>query len=70
MKNLKCYIDVNFTIEEDFARVTDEDKADFIENKELMTALFKEDLLKRLDYFSQNIKDLNTVVTFESDDIK
>ena len=70
MKNLKCYIDVNFTIEKDFERYSDKDKADFIKNKELMTDLFKEDLLKKLDYFSQNIKDLNTVITFEGDDIK
>lgn len=70
MKNLKCYIDVNFTIEEDFTRFSDEDKAKFIKNKELMTILFEEDLLKRLDYFSHNIKDLDAVVTFEGDDKK
>lgn len=54
MKNLKCYIDVNFTVEEDFERFSDEDIADFIDNKELMTNLFKKDLLERLEYFSHN----------------
>lgn len=65
MQNLKCYIDVNFTIEEDFTRFLDEDKQDFINNKELMTAIFKDDLLKRLEYFSSNVENLNVVITFE-----
>ena len=68
MKNLKCYIDVNFTVEEDFERFSDEDKLDFINNRELMTDLFKKDLLERLNYFSQNIKGLDVLVTFEGDD--
>lgn len=68
MKNLKCYIDVNFTVEEDFERFSDKDKLDFIKNKELMTDLFKKDLLERLEYFSHNIKDLDVIVTFEADD--
>ena len=62
---MKCFIDVNFTIEEDFNRFTDEDKIDFINNKELVTDLFKKDLLERLEYFSHNIKDLCVAVTFE-----
>ena len=68
MKNLKCYIDVNFTVEEDFERFSEEDKLDFIKNKELMTDLFKKDLLERLECFSHNIKDLDVIVTFEADD--
>lgn len=68
MKNLKCYIDVNFTVEEDFERFSDEDKLDFIKNKKLMTDLFRKDLLERLNYFSHNIKDLDVLVTFEGDD--
>lgn len=62
---MKCYIDVNFTIEEDFTRFSDEDIVDFVDNKELMTDLFKKDLLERLEYFSHNIKNLEAVVTFE-----
>lgn len=68
---MKCYIDVNFTIEEDFTRFSDEDIVDFVDNRELVTALFKKDLLERLKYFSHNandsgnIKDLEVTVTFE-----
>ena len=65
MDNLKCYIDVNFTIEEDFSDFSIEDKKDFIDNRELMTRLFTQDLLQKLDYFSSNIKDLKVAVTFE-----
>ena len=68
MKNLKCYIDVEFTIEESFDRFTDEEKVEFMENKELMLKLFEKDLLKRLEYFSDNIQDLKTTITFEGDD--
>ena len=64
MKNLKCYIDVNFTVEEDFERFSDEDKIDFINNKEQIINLFKQDLINQLDY-SPYIKDLDVVVTFE-----
>lgn len=62
---MKCYIDVNFTIEEDFTRFTKEEQQKFIDNKELMTAIFRDDLRKRLDYFTDDIKDLNIVITFE-----
>lgn len=62
---MKCYIDVNFTIEEDFARFTDKDISDFIDNKELMVAIFKDDLREKLEYFSDNVKDLDVTVTFE-----
>lgn len=65
MKNLKCYIDVNFTVEEDFERFTEKDVTDFIDNRGLVVELFKKDLLERLEYFSHNIKDLDVVVTFE-----
>ena len=65
MDNLKCYIDVNFTIEEDFSDFSIEDKKDFIDNRELMTRLFTQDLLQKLDYFSSNIKDLKVAGTFE-----
>lgn len=65
MKNLKCYIDVNFTVEEDFERFTEKDVTDFIDNRGLVVELFKQDLLERLEYFSHNIKDLDVVVTFE-----
>ena len=63
---MKCYIDVNFTIEEDFTRFTEEEQQEFITNKELMTAVFKDDLEERLDYFTDDIKDLNVVITFEN----
>lgn len=62
---MKCYIDVNFTIEEDFTRFTKEEQQEFIDNKELMTAIFKDDLEERLIYFTDNIKDLNVTITFE-----
>lgn len=65
MNNLKCFIDVNFTVEEDLSRFNEDDIKDFTENKDLMVELFKEDLLERLKYFSDNIKDLNATVTFE-----
>lgn len=68
MKNLKCYIDVEFTIEESFDRFTDEEKVEFMENKDLMLRLFEKDMLKRLEYFSNNIRDLKTTITFEGDD--
>lgn len=64
MKNLKCYIDVNFTVEEDFERFSDEDKLVFMNNKEQIINLFKQDLINQLDY-SPYIKDLDVVVTFE-----
>ena len=67
MKTPKCYIDVSFSIEEDFSRFTSEDIAEFIANRELMTEMFKADLLERLDYFSSNIKDLGVTVSFEED---
>jgi len=62
---LKCYIDVNFTIEEDFTRFTEEEQREFINHKELMTTMFKDDLLERLQYFSKNIEDLNVAINFE-----
>lgn len=65
MNNLKCFIDVNFTIEENLSRFDEDDIKAFTENKDLMAKLFKEDLLERLKYFSDNIKDLNATVTFE-----
>lgn len=65
MNNLKCFVDVNFTVEEDLSRFNEDDIKDFTENKDLMAKLFKEDLLERLKYFSDNIKDLNATVTFE-----
>lgn len=65
MNNLKCFIDVKFTIEENLSRFDEDDIKAFTENKDLMAKLFKEDLLERLKYFSDNIKDLNATVTFE-----
>lgn len=65
MKNSKCYIDVGFTIEENLNRFTDKERAEFIENRELMTKLFKQDLLERLEYFSDNISNLNATISFE-----
>ena len=65
MKNLKCYIDVKFTIEEDFSEFTDEERVEFVENKELMEKLFRQDLLIQLEHFSSNVKDLQAVITFE-----
>ena len=67
MKNLKCYIDVNFTIAEDFSGFSDEDKQDFIKNKELMMKMFKSDLLERLKFFSNDIENLDVVITFEGE---
>mgnify|MGYP001079045650 CR=1 FL=1 len=64
---LKCYIDVNFTIEEDFTRFTEEEQQEFMSHKELMTAIFKNDLLERLQHFSENIKDLDVVINFEGE---
>ena len=68
MDNLKCFIDVNFTIEEDLARFTNKDRQDFIANRELMTDLFKQDLLEKLEYFSGYIKNLNATISFENND--
>lgn len=68
MKNLKCYIDANFTIAEDFARFSDKDKQDFINNKELMLKMFKDDLLDKLKYFSDSIENLDVTITFEGND--
>lgn len=67
MKNLKCYIDVNFTIEEDLCDYPTEDKEKFLNNKDKIVELFKQDLLEQLDY-SETIKDFDVVVTFESDE--
>lgn len=64
---LKCYIDVNFTIEEDFTRFTEEEQREFMNHKELMTAIFEDDLLERLQYFSKNIKDLGVTIDFEGE---
>ena len=64
---MKCYIDVNFTIEEDLSDHSNEDKEKFLSNKDKIVELFKQDLLKQLDY-SETIKDLGVTVTFESDD--
>lgn len=61
---MKCYIDVNFTIEEDLSEYTDDDRDKFLQNKVKMVELFKNDLLNQLDY-SENIKDLDVTVTFE-----
>ncbi len=61
---MKCYIDVNFTIEEDLSEYTDDDRDKFLQNKVKMVHLFKNDLLGQLDY-SENIKDLDVTVTFE-----
>ena len=61
---MKCYIDVNFTIEEDLSEYTDGDRDKFLQNKAKMVELFKNDLLGQLDY-SENIKDLDVAVTFE-----
>lgn len=69
MQDLKCYIDVNFTIAENFARFSDKDKQGFIDNKELMTAMFKVDLLDKLKYFSDSIEGLDVAITFEGNDM-
>lgn len=67
MKNLKCYIDVNFTIAEDFSGFSDKDKQDYIDNKELMMKMFKSDLLERLEFFSKSVEDLDVTITFEGE---
>ena len=63
---MKCYIDVNFTVEEDLSDYSSENIDKFIANKDKIVELFKEDLLNQLDY-SQTIKDLDVAVTFEED---
>ena len=65
MKNLMCYIDVNFTLEQDFDGFTDSEKVEFMENVGLMEVLFRKDMMEQLQYFSSNIKDLKTAITFE-----
>lgn len=65
MKNLKCYIDVAFTLEQDFDGFTDSEKVEFMENVGLMEVLFRKDMMEQLQYFSSNIKDLKTAITFE-----
>ena len=65
MKNLKAYIDVNFTVEETFDDWTDKAVDKLLNEKQKLIDIFKADLLERLEYFSHNIKDLDVVVTFE-----
>ena len=64
---MKCYIDVNFTIEEDLYDYPTQDKEKFLNNKDKIVELFKQDLLEQLDY-SKTIKDLSVIVTFEADE--
>ena len=66
---MKCYIDVNFTIEEDLYDYPNEDKEKFLNNKDKIVELFKQDLLEQLDY-SATIKDLDVVVKYEETELE
>lgn len=61
---MKCYIDVNFTVEEDLSEYPTEEIEKFINNKDEIIEMFKRDLLDQLDY-KEYIKDLDVTVTFE-----
>ena len=52
-------------VEDNIDEFTNEERVEFIENKELMEKLFRQDLLKQLEHFSDNVKDLQTAITFE-----
>ena len=62
---MKTYIDVNFTVEEDWSEFTDEEKEKLFQKKQKIIDLFKKDLLSNLSYYADNIKDLNVALTYE-----
>lgn len=62
---LTAYIDVSFTIEEDVSRFTEMERETYLKNKENIVELYKNDLLRRLDYYAHDIKDMTVILNFE-----